>query len=269
MSEPNDMSCAQLHEVAAELALGVLTGRERAAALAHLDYCEDCREEVQQLMETSGQLLGLLPPAEPPAGFETRVLARLGLPVPPPEAPPWELSADPAGPSPGPDRDRAPGRRRPDQGAPPAGPGRARRGRLGRRARRALATAGVAVAVIAAGLGGWRIGAGPAASTASSAAGSLSAVSLLSADHQEVGTIYLFSGTQRWLYMSVDLGGGDEAVTCQVIATDGRVTTVGSFRVNGGYGGWGSPDPVTAGTPSSVRLVTGAGSVLASATFPR
>ncbi len=37
MSELNDMTCAELADVAAELALGVLTGRERAMAIAHLD----------------------------------------------------------------------------------------------------------------------------------------------------------------------------------------------------------------------------------------
>ena len=47
MSEPTEyqgMSCDEFAAAAAELALGVLTGRERAAALAHLDGCESCRE---------------------------------------------------------------------------------------------------------------------------------------------------------------------------------------------------------------------------------
>ena len=63
MSELNDMSCAELADVAAELALGVLTGRERAGALAHLDRCDACREDVRQLTVTGEELLGLLPPA--------------------------------------------------------------------------------------------------------------------------------------------------------------------------------------------------------------
>ena len=37
MGEFNDIGCAGLAAVAAELALGALTGRERAGALAHLD----------------------------------------------------------------------------------------------------------------------------------------------------------------------------------------------------------------------------------------
>src|ERR1700722_10236174 len=93
------MTCAQLHDVAAELALGVLTGRERATAIAHLERCKACREEVRQLMAVGGLLPELLPPVEPPAGFETRVLQLLGAsaqsesqsearPLPPPERSP-------------------------------------------------------------------------------------------------------------------------------------------------------------------------------------
>jgi anti-sigma-K factor RskA len=86
MSELNDgdedMSCDEFAEVAAEFALGVLTGRERAAALAHLNGCESCREQVRELTMAGDELLALLPPAEPPAGFESRVLDRLGLAAP-------------------------------------------------------------------------------------------------------------------------------------------------------------------------------------------
>jgi hypothetical protein len=82
MNELSGMTCAELAEVAAELALGVLTGRERAVAIAHLDTCDACREDVRQMMGTAERLRGLLPQAEPPAGFETRVLQRLGLPAP-------------------------------------------------------------------------------------------------------------------------------------------------------------------------------------------
>ena len=77
MSEHGAMTCAQMRDVAAELALGALTGRERAAALAHLDQCRACREDVHRLMVVGGLLLELIPPARPPAGFGTRVIERL------------------------------------------------------------------------------------------------------------------------------------------------------------------------------------------------
>src|ERR1700685_4706712 len=84
MSEGNEMGCAEFADAAAELALGVLTGRERARALAHLDQCEECRENVRELTGTGEELVGLLPAIEPPAGFETRVMERLGLGTPAP-----------------------------------------------------------------------------------------------------------------------------------------------------------------------------------------
>ena len=86
MNELNEMGCREFSDVAAELALGVLTGRERAQALAHLDHCASCREEVRQLTATGEGLLGLLPNMEPPAGFEARVMDRLGLAAPAPES---------------------------------------------------------------------------------------------------------------------------------------------------------------------------------------
>jgi hypothetical protein len=274
MSELNDMTCGELADVAAELALGVLTGRERASAIAHLSHCEACREDVRQLMVTGEQLLELLPAAEPPAGFETRVLERLGLPGPAPaEAATTTTTTTDTYPqlissreSTGRRRGPGQGRTRPgaDQpGAPPAGPGGTRRpGRV----RRLLAATAIGLAVIAAGLGGWRIGAGtgPAASTAS---GTLTPARLLSATHQQVGEIFLYSARSRWVYMRVDLGTGNELVTCQIVGTNGQVTTIGSFALKGGYGSWGAAEPGTAGSPGGARIVAANGAVLATATF--
>ena len=42
------MDCDGLAEVAAELALGALTGRERAQAIMHLDVCGTCRERIRR-----------------------------------------------------------------------------------------------------------------------------------------------------------------------------------------------------------------------------
>ena len=67
MNELNEMGCHEFSDVAAELALGVLTGRERAQALAHLDHCASCREEVRQLTVHRRGAVGLLPNVEPPA----------------------------------------------------------------------------------------------------------------------------------------------------------------------------------------------------------
>ena len=242
MSELNEMGCEEFANVAAELALGVLTGRERAQALAHLDRCDACRDEVRQLTLTGEELLGLLPPTEPPAGFETRVLARIGIeapaPAPAPAAKPrgWKLP-----------RWFAPGS---------AGI-----------TRRMLATAAVVAALAGAVLGGWGLRSATSSPTASSP---LTSAALLSADHQTAGKIFLYNGTQgtgRWLYMSVDMSSGSGQVTCQVVGKDGHVTTVGSFWVTNGSGSWGSPTPAGTGPLAGARLIGANGAVLATASF--
>ncbi|MDI5911892.1 zf-HC2 domain-containing protein, partial [Streptomyces sp. 12257] len=72
------MECERLRELDAELALGVLPARERAEAVAHLDRCPNCREHVKRLTVVGDGLLALLPGAEPPVGFESRVVRALG-----------------------------------------------------------------------------------------------------------------------------------------------------------------------------------------------
>lgn len=70
-----DMTCDDFHAQSAELALGVLDGRERSDALAHIDHCLACRHHLMEMGDLADQLFELAPEAEPPAGFETRVLA--------------------------------------------------------------------------------------------------------------------------------------------------------------------------------------------------
>jgi predicted anti-sigma-YlaC factor YlaD len=71
------MDCEGLRDVAAELAAGTLPGDERADALEHLSDCPACRDEVAELAELVDRLLLVAPPAEPPVGFESRVLASI------------------------------------------------------------------------------------------------------------------------------------------------------------------------------------------------
>jgi hypothetical protein len=61
----------------AELALGVLTGRERARAIEHLQQCGQCRARVHRMTLTSDDLLDLLPGQQPPPGFSAGVTDRL------------------------------------------------------------------------------------------------------------------------------------------------------------------------------------------------
>ena len=69
--------CSRMREMAAEVALGIADGAERAWALEHLAACPACRARVEQLSVVADELVMLAPSAEPPAGFEQRVAAAI------------------------------------------------------------------------------------------------------------------------------------------------------------------------------------------------
>jgi hypothetical protein len=75
------MDCGPFRDLAPELALGLVAGHERAEALAHLRRCPACRRLTAELGLVHEQLRTLIPPAEPPVGFEQRVLDRVGVPL--------------------------------------------------------------------------------------------------------------------------------------------------------------------------------------------
>ena len=72
------MTCDELDLLADELATGTLTGRQRADALAHVATCAHCATEVADLSIAADMLLLTAPSTEPPLGFESRVLGRIG-----------------------------------------------------------------------------------------------------------------------------------------------------------------------------------------------
>ena len=177
----------------------------------------------------------------PPAGFETRVMERIGLATPGPAPVSWISRARHFG---------------------WKLSGRTGQGQVSR-ARRMLAVAAVALAVVVSGLGGW----GLHAAATSPPASSLSSAALLSASHQTVGKIFVYNGSSRWMYMSVNMYPGNGSVICQLVGTNGHVTTVGSFRLVDGYGYWGSPAPANLGPLAGARLISTNGTVVATASF--
>jgi anti-sigma-K factor RskA len=68
--------CPAVEVLAPEIALGVVSGAERATALAHIGHCASCRRLVEELSAVADPLLLLAPEAEPAIGFESRVLAQ-------------------------------------------------------------------------------------------------------------------------------------------------------------------------------------------------
>ena len=79
-SSNSNVDCGRFRDLAPELALGLVAGHERAETLAHLQGCPACRHHMADLGLVHDQLRALVPAAEPPVGFEQRVLDRLGVP---------------------------------------------------------------------------------------------------------------------------------------------------------------------------------------------
>ncbi|KUN20076.1 hypothetical protein AQJ11_30415 [Streptomyces corchorusii] len=241
----SEANCEKLRQTGAELALGVLPGRERAEAVAHLDRCADCREYVRQLTLVGDRLAGLLPDREPPPGFATRVARGLAQPTTAPE-----------------------GRR-------PAGVlRRSRRGlRPGaRRPRVRLAAVGAALTV-AVGFAGWAVGTAVEEVTASPPPAVESEPVLVGdmtpAGHggQPVGELYAHPGTPGWLFVSVALTRPGTrytgTATCFLERADGTSVRVGDFPVRDGHGNWGVAVPVDLTRYSGARLTSPDGTVLA------
>jgi Putative zinc-finger len=76
----NRSECAEVRLMLPELALGTVSGQDRARALKHLAGCPECRRELSSLSDVGDELLLLAPSAEPPVGFESRLMERLGPP---------------------------------------------------------------------------------------------------------------------------------------------------------------------------------------------
>ena len=72
--QPNE--CQALNDDLIEFALGTLSGRRRALVLDHLETCAHCVAESESLADVADTLLWLAPQADPPLGFETRVIER-------------------------------------------------------------------------------------------------------------------------------------------------------------------------------------------------
>lgn len=230
-------ACPETEGTLAELALGILPGDQRALVLVHLDRCGRCRGVAQKLSLSADTLLQLAPEAEPPVGFEVGLFERLRISEP------------------GPEVMTAPRRISPSLA------------RLSRRGRAMIVTAAATLTV---GLGfgaGWLANPGPSLAVSPYDHGLASATATLSSDTGAVGTVATFAGTPGWMLMTVHSGKGSGWVTCNVTVAGGGHVTVGTFRLDDGYGAWSARLPVPASAIRSAQVVTASGGVLGSATL--
>ena len=226
-----DIDCAFMREVAAELALGILTGPDRSAALAHMDRCARCQAEVASLAEAADRLLDLAPARGAPDGFEGRVTAAFGQTLPEPAA---ECR-----------------RVRP-----------ARRRFAGRWWRPGTLAAAVAAAGI---LCFWLNGTitAPQPPTYDRAI----VVALRTPAGVHAGEVAVTGAPQRWLVMVVNPNAAPGWYHCYLRTSGGQQIPAGAFRVGPDGGVWVSPLPIPESKLTGTRLVGPGGTQAASATF--
>jgi anti-sigma factor RsiW len=213
------MSCDRTRELAAELALGILDGEQRAQALRHLAECPECRRAVEALTAVTDELLMLAPEREPPAGFESRVLARL---QPPPAA-------------------TRPRRRMRRVLAPLAA---------------AAAAAAVATAVVLQTTSDDRRLADHYRATLAAGHGSsFEAARLRAPGEVPAGVVYAYRGATSWIFVVVYGAHRGVAYSAELATTSGRRVALPSFRLDPRTGTSGEAIPVDLSTVSSVRLV--------------
>jgi hypothetical protein len=237
MTDPN--SCDQHAENLAELALGILTGRERAATLAHVDTCPRCAEELEQLAHAADAVVTVAPELEPTMGFEVRLFNRMGLA----EAPP---TLDRAAPS-----------------------RRIAAVRWASRSPRWVMAVAAAVVALAIGLSiGWTTGPGHGGETPDGGpAGVEVATADLTANGSTVGSVNTYGGSKPWMIVTLADSWSEGRVTCKVVTDNGVTHNVGSFTAKDGYGAWGAPLRVAPQDVKKAEVVSSNGTVIATASL--
>lgn len=74
------VTCDEFDRAVGELAVGAIGEPRRSGLLAHAAGCARCDAELRGLADVADRLLLLASAAEPPAGFESRVLEQIPLP---------------------------------------------------------------------------------------------------------------------------------------------------------------------------------------------
>jgi hypothetical protein len=233
--------CEFFHSISSELALGSLTGSDRSAALAHLESCEACQASLKELSVAADALLLLAPEADPAAGFEVRLLARLGHDATSGAIPPMAPAA------------------------PASGRGSIVPLRL--RARAALAAAAVVIAGAGIGLG---VAVAPRR-VQPAATGQIRLATLRSGNAYvttavNVGEVAITGGSPSWVVMTVQRPGWSGRVYC-VVDEGGRSRLVGSFWLHDGAGSWAVQLSSPGSSVTSAQVREGNGAVLATADF--
>jgi hypothetical protein len=213
------MTCEETRRLAAELALDVVDGAERAQALRHLAECADCRRAVKDLSEVADELLMVAPEREPPAGFESRVVGRLGL-------------------------RSAPARR-----------GRRVRGVLIALGSAAVAAVVTLALVMNATSDDRRIAARYKATLAEAHGRYFEAARLQQPGGLRAGVVFGYQGMPSWIFVTVDRPFRARGYMGELVTTSGRRLELPSLRLDPATGSAGQAIPVDLHSIATVRLV--------------
>jgi hypothetical protein len=226
MGDDLSPECAAVDDDLVELALGTLSGKQRVAAVAHLENCARCSAEVNDLSRASDQLLHLAPASEPPLGFEAGVFEHLGLNQRPPG---WRLW-------------------------------------LAQKPKLSLAMAACALVVMfgLGALVGHGSGGGDKRYAASGQQPPIEAAAFYS-HGRSVGKVLVYEGNPTWLFMYVDDPSWQGALRCEVMVDQGPTVDIGKFWLSEGKGAWAASVGQPAGRLSQARIVSASGQVLATA----
>jgi anti-sigma-K factor RskA len=230
----NDVTCPDVEALAAELALGSVSGPERATALSHLSRCASCRRLVDELSAAADPLLLLTPEAEPSIGFESRVLAAA-------------LGAADGGPA---------GTDRPAPGLSRTLPRRSR----SRLARAAVAAAVVAVAAFAGLLAGLSLERAPDGVRTALA---------VSANGRATCRAFAYGEQQAWVFVSLEAPREWTADYRVEVTTEGGGTAaaLGTLRLEDGGGTLGATVDVPASRLRAIRVFDPSGALRYEAPF--
>jgi len=197
----DELTCAATRDLLPDLALGSLPGDDRARLLDHIGECAACATEAAELTSVIDEVVvHLAPRADPPAGFESLVLARIASR---PAATRWW--------------------RRPMTVAAVV----------------AIAVAGTATGLYVTGGGSSRLDGEYVHSLQALGGKELRAAPLLQRGHTW-GQAFVYEGKQSWVFVSMSWDVPDGAYRVVLDRSDGPSLTVGMIRLHRGEGSAGT-----------------------------
>jgi hypothetical protein len=226
--EVMERGCEAYGNELAELALGVLTGRDRARVLSHVESCQRCADELEMLSRVADTVVQTAPEMDPPLGFEVRLFEGMGVT----------------------DVSRRRRRFRPTRWVP------------------AVVGVAAAALALGLGLSLTSSAPSPTVSAQAGPgrAHHVETASLM-AHGQPVGQVKTFGGRQPWMSMMLEDSTASGKVDCVVVTRNGVTHHVGTFVADDGYGAWVAPLPVNPADVRLAQVVSPSGTVIATATL--